>query len=73
MKCRVCETTFHETRPIPVCADCTQTLGLREMPTSTRPRRPCDKCGGTKLVRVIPRESITTPGETGSQYMQPIR
>jgi hypothetical protein len=39
-----------------VCSDCSDKLGLRALPPSTRPAVPCVRCNATRFVRVLPRE-----------------
>ena len=63
-RCRICGTEpFYGRDETDICYDCEHTLRVVPLPPSRRLPRPCDRCGGTKLVRVLPRTWIT-PGDS---------
>jgi predicted nucleic-acid-binding Zn-ribbon protein len=71
--CRVCKNKLFGSHELDICDMCRNTLGILAMPPARRPPAPCAKCGGTKLVRAIPRDHSATPGENGNSVALPMR
>jgi len=73
VSCRVCKNELASWETSSICRDCRDKLGIVAMPPARRPPAPCGKCGGTRLVRVIPRDHTNTPGEGGTWLTLPMR
>lgn len=54
--CRVCEQELYGRAVQRICPECTEKLGIVEMPPARRGARPCSVCNHMKFIRVIPRE-----------------
>jgi hypothetical protein len=72
-RCRVCNDKLVDDGPELVCERCRRKLGIVDMPPPRRQPTPCIKCGGTALVRVIPRDHTIAPGEVGESVAVPMR
>ena len=72
-RCQICNGPVDQKRLIKICESCRDRLGIIDMPPARRPLAPCSKCGGTKLIRAIPRDHTATPGENGEYRVVPMR
>jgi hypothetical protein len=69
--CKLCDRSNGEANGI--CIPCMDELGIVEMPLPRRRNAPCDKCGGLKFVRVIPREhTIKAGGDWNTAEIAPM-
>ena len=70
--CRICKNELETWERAGICGGCRDKLGIVDMPPARRPATPCTKCGGAKLVRVIPRDHTVTPGQVGEPRAVPM-
>ena len=57
--CKLCHAARLETEPEltqTICSPCATKLGTTTMPPPRRPDMPCQRCKGTRFIRVFPRE-----------------
>lgn len=73
-KCTLCNVDMYDAPSLArgTCDECAKRIGMVPMPELTRPARPCMRCNGLDFVRVIPRETTSSPGEYGRAYSAPM-
>lgn len=82
VQCKLCSKKFPELNPELICSNCAKRHGLLERTEPLRPRVPCARCNGTKLIRctALRERSSTsgnparhnTRGEQGAEYVAPL-